>query len=153
MDRCRLVGDGEYAVRLGTVDDQIRAATEACAPSYDDAAALLADMPALWERADHAERRRLLRPLIERAYLDIDSGLIGGITPTPGFRVLIEHALERAESSRVVIVAHRDITQNVGMVETGENQTQASLHPILTSPHGLKPDWHACGLAWRSNVA
>lgn len=146
-------GDGEYAVRLRTVDDQIRAATEACAPSYDDAAALLADMPALWERADHAERRRLLRPLIERAYLDIDSGLIGGITPTPGFRVLIEHALERAESSRVVIVAHRDITQNVGMVETGENQTQASLHPILTSPHGLKPDWHACGLAWRSNVA
>ena len=116
-------GDGEYAVRLRTVDDQIRAATEACAPPYDDAAALLADMPALWERADHAERRRLLRPLIERVYLDIDSGLIGGITPTPGFRVLIEHALERAESSRVVIVAHRDITQNVGMVETGENRT------------------------------
>ena len=91
-------GDGEYAVRLRTVDDQIRAATEACAPSYEEAATLFADMSALWERAEHAERRRLLRPLIERAYLDIDSGLIGGITPTPGFGLLLEHALKRAES-------------------------------------------------------
>ncbi len=119
-------GDGEYAARLRTVDDQLHAAVEACAPSYEEAATLFADMPALWERADHAERRRLLQPLIERAYLDIDSGLIGGITPTPGFGVLLEHALTRATSSRAVILTaqeNHEIMSGLGMVETGENRT------------------------------
>ncbi len=44
-------GDGEYAARLRTLDDQLRAAAEACAPSYKEEATLFADMPALWERA------------------------------------------------------------------------------------------------------
>ena len=115
--------DGEYAARVRNLDQQIRAAAEACAPSYEEAATLFADLPALWERADDAERRRLLRPLIERAYLDIDSGFIGGITPTPGFEILLEHALTRAESSRVVILTAEETRQNVGLVETGENRT------------------------------
>ena len=62
-------------------------------------------------------------PYDGRAYLDIDSGLIGGITPTPGFGALLEHALERAESSRVVILTSPETRENasrLGMVETGE---------------------------------
>ncbi len=128
----------------------------ACAPSYEEAATLFADMPGLWKRADRAEQRRLLRPLIERAYLDIDSGLSGGITPTPGFGVLLDHALERAESSRIVILTSQETRENtsrLGMVETGEGSTPVSLRVVFVRPHLLRPSWAACGLAWRSNVA
>jgi hypothetical protein len=39
-------------------------------------------------------RTRLINPLIERVYLDIDSKRIGAIKPTPEFKVLIDHARE-----------------------------------------------------------
>lgn len=119
--------DTEYVSLLRAIDDQMRAATDACTPSYEEAAALFADLPALWDSAEHTERQRLLQPLIERVYLDIDSGLIGGITPTQGFGVLLDHALQRVETSRAMILTAqetRDNASRVGLVETGECPTR-----------------------------
>lgn len=142
-------GDSEYATRRKSIDEQSRAAADACAPSRKEEAALFADMPALWDRADHGEWQRLLEPPIERVYLDIDSGLIGGITPTPGFRVLLEHALERAESSRVVILGEQDITQNVELLEMGSSPSPVTLHASFLLPHSVRGEWNVLGLAWR----
>ena len=133
-------GDAEYTARLSAIDVQVRAATAACAPTYEEAAALFSDMPALWERATHAERRQLLEPLIERVYMDIDSGLIGGIVPTPGFRLLLADVLEPAESSRVAVLTVQDTGNNmsrVGLVETGENRTPRPEHVRQESTTGV----------------
>lgn len=105
----RVFGDGvysdtEYAALCQTIDEQIRAAAIACGPSHEEAARLFADMPALWDRATNEERRALVEPLIERAYVDIDSGMIGGIRATPEFSSLIDHGLRRVPSSRAVVL-------------------------------------------------
>ena len=58
----------------------------------------------MWERAAPEERRRLVAPLIERVYLDIDSRRIGAITPTPEFKALIDHALEPTADPEVALI-------------------------------------------------
>ena len=78
----------------------------------------------MWERSRVDERRQLLDPLIERLYVDIDSGLLGALTPTPAFRDLLDHAMQRTEASRAVLLTSEELRQvmsGVGMVETGEN--------------------------------
>jgi len=52
-------------------------------------------MPTLWERADTKERRRLVSPLVERLYLDIESKRIAALKPTPEFRLLRARARHR----------------------------------------------------------
>jgi len=116
--------DAEYHDLRTTVDEQFRAATRAVGASYEEAAAVLSDMPAMWERARGDERRVLLGPLIERIYVDVECGLIGGLAPTSAFRDLIDHALCRSDTSRVVLLTSsetRQVMSGVGLVETGEN--------------------------------
>ncbi|MEZ4554827.1 MAG: recombinase family protein [Dehalococcoidia bacterium] len=117
-------GDAEYEALLRGIDDQIRFAANVAGPSYEEAAELLADMPALWDSAEHEERGRLLKPFLERVYLNMDMGLIGGLRPTPGFGFLLDHAVERVRGARVVILTSEETHNNasrVGLVETGEN--------------------------------
>ncbi|MEX1022411.1 MAG: recombinase family protein [Dehalococcoidia bacterium] len=116
--------DAEYLDLRTAVDEQLRAATRVVGPSYEAAAAIFEDIPAMWERARPDERRTLLDPLIERLYVDIDSGLLGALTPTPAFRDLLDHAMQRTEASRAVLLTSEELRQimsGVGMVETGES--------------------------------
>ena len=72
--------------------------------------------------------------------MDIDSGLIGGIVPTPGFRLLLADVLEPAESSRVAVLTVQDTGNNmshVGLVETGENRTPRPAHVRQESTTGV----------------
>ena len=96
--------DTEYEVRLATIDERARQMLRPSGPAFEDAVELFADMPALWERAAPEERRRLIDPLIERVYLDIDSKRIGAVTPTPEFKALIDHALEPAPDPEVALI-------------------------------------------------
>ena len=98
------LSDTEYEVRLQALEERGREALRPSGPAFDEAAELFSDMPALWDRAAPEERRRLVAPLIERVYLDIDSKRIGAITPTPEFKALIDHALEPTADPEVVLV-------------------------------------------------
>src|SRR5690606_34962046 len=103
--------DVEYSDLRTAVDEQFRAATRAVGASYEEAAAVLRDMPAVWERARAEERRVLLGPLIERIYVDVECGLIGGLAPTSAFRDLIDHALRRSDTTRVVLLTSSETRQ------------------------------------------
>ena len=91
-------------MRLQALEERGREALRPSGPAFDEAAELFSDMPALWDRAAPEERRRLVAPLIERVYLDIDSKRIGAITPTPEFKTLIDHALEPTADPEVVLI-------------------------------------------------
>ena len=49
-------------------------------------------------RRQHEERRKLVSPLIERAYVDMELKLVGAITPTPAFRSLLKCAATKSDS-------------------------------------------------------
>ena len=149
-------GDAEYATLRGKIDQQMQSATIVQGPSYEQAVRLFADMPALWEEATADERRRLLDPLIERAYMDIDSQRIGAITPTPAFRGLLDHALQRASPSKAVLLTEveaRQFMSGYGLVETGEAPSRVTHNSCLVFPHRLQARWLARGLAWGSQAA
>jgi hypothetical protein len=115
--------EGEYLGLRKMLDQQLRNATTLRGPSYEEAAEIFGDMPALWERATADEQRTLLNPLVERIYIDIESQRIGAITPTAGFRSLLEHAVCRTERSKAVLLTAeetRQVMSGLELVETGE---------------------------------
>lgn len=115
--------DEEYADLKSVIEGQVRAAQRVTGPSYEEAAEILGDMPRVRERAQIDERRLLLAPLIERLYLDLAWGVIGGLQPTPACRGLLEHALRRRTDSRAVLLTEEEtgrVMSRIGGVETGE---------------------------------
>lgn len=116
--------EAEYLGLRKMLDQQLRNATMMSGLSYEEAAEIFGDMPALWERATTDEQRSLLNPLIERVYVDVESQRIGAITPTAGFRSLLDHAVRRTEHSRAVLLTAqetRQVMSGLELVETGEN--------------------------------
>ncbi len=72
--------------------------------SAKEAGKLLEDLPALWEAATLAERRKLLLTMLDGVYVDtVDEKAIVAIRPKPAFRPLFEIATTRAESGVVLI--------------------------------------------------
>jgi site-specific DNA recombinase len=98
------LSEAEYESRVAEIDHRVQRARKPSGPSFEEAAALFSDMPRLWEQAEMDERRRLIDPLIERVYLDIDSKRIGAIKPTPEFRILIDHALDPPDNPDVFLI-------------------------------------------------
>ena len=98
------LSDAEYEVRIGELDERLRRAATPIGPSFEQAASLFADMVSFWKRADTSERRRLIAPLVERVYVDIEAKQLAGLRPTLEFRVLMEHALEISPNPKVILV-------------------------------------------------
>lgn len=96
--------EAEYTARLAQIDGRIHAAQPACLPTVGEAAALFSNLGALWDEATAEEQRRLISPLVERVYIDIESRRIGAITPAPAFRSLLEGALEQSGRSACVLL-------------------------------------------------
>ena len=83
---------------------------------------LLADFPRLWDLATYEERRELVRPLIERVYVDVESRRICGIVPTAPFRPLLESGVRAASGGPSNLSPMSNSMGGVlEMVETGEN--------------------------------
>ena len=58
-----------------------------------EAVKLLEHLPALWENADQAERRRILLTMLDAVYVDtVDEKSMVAIRPRPAFRPLLEIA-------------------------------------------------------------
>jgi len=83
------------------------------------------DFPTIWNEATDEERQCLVRPLIARAFIDMETKRIGAIEPQPAFAKLLEIAITRTSRSACVLltVNEADRLANVGLVETGESRT------------------------------
>ena len=69
------------------------------------AGTLLEHLPELWEKADRAERHRILLTMLDAVYVDtVDERSIVAIRPRPAFRPLLEIATMRAGSG--IVLAH-----------------------------------------------
>ena len=96
--------------KLAEIDAAIQAATPTETVSLSAAADLLSDLPRLWDAATLEERQRLIAPLIDRVYVDIDLRCIAAIDPTPAFRSLLEGAVQTiAQPTFVLIEATKDV--------------------------------------------
>ena len=82
--------DTEYDARLADIDAKLRLTSPFELPTLEEAAELFEDIPQFWKEAAPEERRKLISPLIERVYVDMETGRIGAIVPEAGFRRLLE---------------------------------------------------------------
>ena len=82
--------DTEYDARLADIDVKLRLTSPLGLPTLEEAAELFEDIPQFWTEATPEERRKLISPLIERLYVDMETGRIGAIVPEAGFRRLLE---------------------------------------------------------------
>lgn len=101
--------DGEYETRLAEIDNRIRETTDVGLPTLEEAAALFKQVHELWREATPEERRKLISPLIERVYVDMETRRIGAITPVPAFRTLLEEATIRTNHSDVILLSLGDV--------------------------------------------
>ena len=97
--------DVEYQSRLAEIDSSLRLAAKVGLPTVEEAAQLFEDIPQLWKEATPEERRKLLSPLIERVYVDMESSGIGAIVPAAGFRRLLEGAVGRAKTPATFLLS------------------------------------------------
>ncbi len=95
--------DRAYKVRLADLDTQLKEASAVVPPSFEDAAELFQNIEILWKEATLKERRKLISPLVERVYVDMDLKLIGAITPTPAFGGLIQCAIKKSRSAVYIL--------------------------------------------------
>lgn len=105
------LSDAEYERTRADIEAQLARLSTALRPGHDEVAALFRDVPALWSAANADERHRLTRLLFERVYVDLNAKLIAAIVPTAEFGLLLQHALEAAERSDVMLVPpdHTDV--------------------------------------------
>jgi site-specific DNA recombinase len=100
--------DAEFQAKLDEIDAQLRLTNPIELPTLEEAAQLFESIPQLWEEATPEERRKLLSPLVERVYVDIECSMIGAIRPVLAFRQLLEGAMARAESSAAMLLSEDD---------------------------------------------
>ncbi|HZA21312.1 MAG TPA: recombinase family protein, partial [Dehalococcoidia bacterium] len=100
--------DAEYEAKLAEIDAQLRLTNPMELPTLEEAARLFEDIPQIWEEATPEERRKLLSPLVERVYVDMEFSMIGAIRPVLAFRQLLEGAMSRAESSAAMLLSEDD---------------------------------------------
>ena len=97
--------DKEYEEKLAEIDVRLRLTENVELPTLEEAASLFEDIPQLWEEATPEERRKLISPIVERVYVDMESSMIGAIVPTTGFRRLLEGAMMTAENPAVILLS------------------------------------------------
>ena len=95
----------EYEMRLAAFDAEIRYASTSTPVEVDEVAALLADLPSMWNDATADERGKLLAPIIERVFVDVESKRISGLVPMPGFRTLLDAGIQKTADCSAVLIA------------------------------------------------
>ena len=148
--------EAEYETRLAALDAEIRHASGTTPIEVYEAAELLGDLPAMWQETTPEERRRLLHPLIERVYVDVESKRIAGIEPVPAFKTLIDAGMQRTADCSAVLLAPDETPAHGGvdLVETGRPHLPKAVTRGLHLIHPVQPQWGgAWGVAWGHRAA
>ncbi len=130
----------DFEARLAVIAVETRLASQAVPVGVDEVAALLGDLPAMWAEAEPDERRRLIAPLIERAYADVETRRIAGIVPVAPFRSLLDAGMQRTADCSAVLVAPSHAAARgeiLELVETGESRTPRPESLRLRSATGV----------------
>ena len=115
--------DAEYKAKLAEIDGQIRT----CAAGADREGRGVPRTPqrsvGAVEEATSDERSRLIAPLIERVYIDVETRWVAAITPAEGFGLTAQESNETAGLVRVLLApcGSCEPARLVDLVETGEN--------------------------------
>jgi len=99
------ISDSQYEADISEINARLRLTENVELPTLEEAARLFGDIPQLWEEATPEERRKLISPIVEQVYVDMESSMIGAIVPAAGFRRLLEGAMARAEDSAVMLLS------------------------------------------------
>src|SRR5688572_18869909 len=97
------MSDSKYKHLKAELEDQLKQASAVVPPSHVEAAELFQNIEILWKEATPEEKRRLLAPLVERVYVDMELKLVGAIVPSQAFRVLLSCAVEKSRAGLVLI--------------------------------------------------
>jgi len=103
--------DGEFEERLAEIDALMARTSVTDLPTLEEAAELFQNLPTLWTEATPPERRQPLNPLIERVYVDMESKLVGAITPVPAFRAVLDAAIQRVDGSKALLLTEGELDQ------------------------------------------
>lgn len=118
-------------------------------PTTTEIVELMENLALLWEEATGEERQRLISPLIERAYVDLEQKLIGAIVPTPAFRGLLYCAVRKSDAD--IIVASQKELEELGVWSWwrrgGIHLPQLQTRKIIV-PHDIDPNWGAFAVGW-----
>ena len=114
----RAYGDGgysdeEYKVRLAEIDRQIEQSCTVTPPAMEEAVALFSNIPILWNEATVDERRRLLRTLIEVAYVDLETRHVTKIKPTLVLRTLFGKGIGIGTDAPIDLLASGEETKDI----------------------------------------
>ena len=121
----------QYYARLAEIDASLRLTESVGLPTLEEAAQLFEDIPQLWREATPEERRKLISPLIERVYVDMDCSMIGAIVPASAFRRLLEGAMARAESPAATLLSEDESERLKVWSWWRRGRGELSIHRIL----------------------
>ncbi len=142
--------DGEYERLQARIAAQIREATVVELPTLEEAVALFGDLSQIWREATSEERRRLVAPLVERFYIDLEAKRIEALTPSPAFRWLLQGALKRSPRANVLLVSPEELAR--GKVWTWWRRGRPHLlylhRPIRIC--GRRPEASAYAILWEA---
>ena len=86
------VEDAAYISRQQALKDELAILRIPEVESVVSAGELLADLRSLWRVASMEQRHQLLRPILDRVYVDLFQRRVVGIAPRPAFRDLFAQA-------------------------------------------------------------
>jgi len=99
-----LYPDNDYLREKRALEEKLSTLVVPGIDSAKEAGKLLEKLPAIWEGANMAERRKLLLTLLDAVYVDtVEEKAIVAIRPKPAFQALFEIATTRQGSDVVLI--------------------------------------------------
>ena len=91
----------------------------------------------MWGEATPDERRRLVAPVVERVFVDVETKRISGLVPMPGFRTLLGAGIQKTADHAAVLLPpeYSPAGEMLELVETGEDQPPVTVtrHPVPNS--------------------
>ena len=118
-----LVSESEYELEKRILDARLENLTLPEVEATFDAASLIENLSALWEKATPEERRKILLGMLDAVYLDLGEGTgVVGISPKPVFRALFESSDGKEDTKLRVLTKQRP-----GSGESGRNSEDGLL--------------------------
>ena len=138
----------EYEARLAAIDAEIRHALGTTPIEVGEVAALLGDLPGMWDEATPDERRRLVAPIVERVFVDVETKRISGLVPMPGFRTLIGAGMQETADAAAVLFPpeYSPAGQDVGVGGDGGESNSPSSRPPARIYYGCSRRMFLAGL-------